>query len=189
MIVSEGRHEAGGALETLVRRLASHRSLGTCDHDRVANPRIHTHRGRGQGFFKRAVRWLLTAQERGYEALVLVVDEDGRRERRQEISDAQDSTTDAIRRALGVAIRTFDAWMLADEQALSRALDRVVDTQPAPEAIGDPKQVCANLLSSSTVECTLTEMYAAIASHADLGRIATRCPDGFAPFAARVRVL
>jgi hypothetical protein len=83
----------------------------------VSRKDIHAHHGKGQGYFKKALRWILEAERRGYDALVLVIDQDNTPERVQEINKAQNDQRVTLRRALGVAIRTFDAWMLADEQA------------------------------------------------------------------------
>lgn len=184
LLVSEGKHELGGALETLVRRLLPRELY--FDHDQVSRADIHTHRGKGQGFFKRAVRWLFEARKRGYEALVLVVDEDGRAERVKEISAAQQYGGVALPRAMGIAIRTFDAWMLADERALTFVLKYQVHRQPEPETISDPKRMCADLCGSRLSQ---TEMYAQLATVIVLSTLEQRCPLGFGPFAAKVRAL
>ena len=60
LLVSEGEHELTGSLETLVRRLSPHEL--DVDHVKVSQEGIHTHRGKGQGFYKQAVRWLLEAR-------------------------------------------------------------------------------------------------------------------------------
>src|SRR5688500_4798500 len=67
------------------------------------------------GLLKEMMRWRRRFHEetRGYDALVLVIDEDGISERVQELATAQQYAGSPIHRALGVAIRTFDAWMLA----------------------------------------------------------------------------
>lgn len=187
LIVSEGAHESGGALEALVTRLAA--SELRCEPDRLARRDIHAHHGKGRGFFKRAVRWLREARKRGFDALILVVDEDGHSERVREMAEAQAYEYVSLRRALGVAIRTFDAWMLADESALSTVLRCQVPRQADPEKHGNPKQVCADLLLRGRDGMTQTEMYAAVAARADIGTLEQRCPRGFAPFAKRVRGL
>ena len=187
LLVSEGKHELSGSLETFVRRL-SPLNL-EIDHDRVSRSDIHAHHGKGQGFFKRAVRWILEARKRGYEAIVLVVDEDGQSERIRELTAAQESTVVEFRRALGIAIRTFDAWMLADECALSAVLGRAIGRQPAPEEISNPKEVCVELRDQSKAYMTQSEMYGKLAEVIELRVAQERCPRGFAPFAARVRSL
>ncbi len=187
LIVSEGPHESGGALEVLVTRLAT--SELRCEPERMACQEIHAHHGKGQGFFKRAIRWLLEARKRGFDALILVVDEDGQSGRVRDIAAAQAYENVSLRRALGVAIRTFDAWMLADERALTTVLRYQVARQPAPENNMDPKQACADLQVRGEHGMTQTQMYAAVAAHVDIGTLEQRCPRGFAPFAKRVRGL
>jgi hypothetical protein len=189
LLVSEGWHERAGALEALVRRVAAR--IQSCEWDKVTRDDIHTHRGKGQGFFKRAVRWMLEARKRGYDALVLVIDEDGRRERLSELESAQqeDVVTSRFSRALGAAVRTFDAWMLADEQALCAVLSVPVNTQPSPEHIVDPKSVCAALLEQSGCHLSQRELYAKVAEQLDVGQLEQRCPIGFGSFAERLRSL
>src|SRR5262245_10831516 len=150
LLVAEGKHERGkedrdGALETLVCRL--HQGISQCDLDRVSRNDIHIHYGRGQGYFKKALRWILEAEKCGYDAIVLIIDQDNAPERVQEITKAQnDQRVTLLRRALGVAIRTFDAWMLADEQALTHVLGYAVSPQRSPEEMSDAKGMCTQLL-------------------------------------------
>src|SRR5687767_12965367 len=144
LIVGEGAHEEAGALQTFVERLAG-RPLD-CQFRRVKDANVHTHHGKASGMEKKAIRWMLDAKRDGYDAVVFLVDEDGYRERVAQVDRAQDDRTSDIARALGVAVRTFDAWMLADERALTETLGRNVDRQPDPERIRDPKAECARLL-------------------------------------------
>ena len=129
------------------------------------------------------------AQKRGFDGIVLVIDEDGQSERRQQIDEAQDYSGTAIPRALGVAIRTFDAWMLTDEKALSKVFGITIRRQPDPEKITDPKKGIDELRDASMVDMRRGELYARIASEAAMESIETRCSKGFAPFAKRVREL
>jgi hypothetical protein len=186
LIVGEGKHELAGAMLALVGRLAP----TGCVFDQ-ANVRhdIHVHHGKGRGYFKRAVRWMLEAQKRGYDALVLLIDQDGFSERTKELADAQAFDGAAIPRALGVAIRSFDAWMLADERALSSVLGCAVSRQPDPETIVNPKESCSDLLANASQPFSQTQMYAEVAKAFDLDVVANRCPKGFAPFAERVRAI
>src|SRR5438105_859781 len=175
LIVSEGKHELGGALKTLVVRLSG--KAMECNVMKISDPALRVHHGKGPGFFKKAVRCMLHAQSNGYEAVIVVVDEDGERDRRRQFNDAQEHQLATIPRALGIAIRTFDAWMLADEQALAKALGAPVQRQPAPEQIRDPKQVCIDLWMAHDLGEGLTEMYAVVAQHAHIETIEDRCPD------------
>ncbi len=188
LIVGEGKHEGGGALESLVQRLSA-KPL-QCEFDRVGRNDIHAYHGKGQGYLKKAIRWMREAENRGYDALVFLIDQDKWPERRTELNAAQEHMTIArIARAMGVAIRTFDAWMLADERAVSTTLECAVQTQADPEAMHDPKSVCKRLLDDSGSSITQAEMYAKIADQARLETLEQRCPRGFAPFATRVRGL
>ena len=188
LLVSEGKHELAGALETLVRRLFSPREI-EIDHDKVSIADVHAYHGKGQGYTKRAIRWLLDARKRGYDAIVLVIDEDGQTERVREIAEAQKHEGFEFQRAFGVAIRTFDAWMLADEQALTAVLGCQIQCQPAPESEKDPKQACKDLRDAGEADISQTEMYVRIAERVNLLLLEQRCPRGFAPFADRVRRL
>ena len=109
LLVAEGRHERGkedrdGALETHIRRLRQ--DIVQCDLDRVSRNDIPVHPGKGQGYFKKAIRWIEEAEKRGYDALVLLIDQDNTPQRVQEVTEAQKSQLVTLRRALGVAIRT-----------------------------------------------------------------------------------
>jgi len=185
LVVSEGKHEQAGALETLLRRLGGDQA--TFALDRVSSNSIHAFHGKGGGYFKRALRWLLEAEKRGLDALVLLIDQDGQNDRSEQIRDAQDSSLSQLPRAMGVAIRTFDAWMLADEKALSEVLGCVVARQAEPETIRDPKRVCAGLLTNGQNQMAQREMYVRIAHRLDVVVLVSRCPSGFRPFAERVR--
>lgn len=122
----------------------------------------------------------------------MVIDQDGDADRLPEMSKAQEeaSVTAGIPRALGVAVRTFDAWMLADETALSNTLGYQVQQQRLPEANRDPKASCAQLLEQNrAVELRQREMYSEVAKLADLQLLAIRCPTGFGVFLDRLRNL
>lgn len=186
LIVGEGKHERGGALESIVRRLSPQADL-EFENDRLANCDIHASHGKGSGYYKKAVRWMLEAKKRDFDGCVLVVDEDGKPERRSDIDSAQESPLGIRCRALGVAVRQFDAWMLADERALTQVLGGTVQRQRAPEEISDPKRACEQLRDASESGLGLSEMYAGVADAADLALVAERCPHGFAPFADRLR--
>jgi uncharacterized protein DUF4276 len=187
LVVAEGKHEQSGALGNFLQRLGGDDAV--FEFDRVANNRIRAFHGKGDGFFKRSVRWLLEAQKRGFDALILLIDEDGDRKRVDQMARAQNFTRWQFQRALGVAVRTFDAWMLADETALASVLGHPVDRQRDPETIHDPKQVCAGLLETSRNPLGQAEMYARVAQEANIEVIEERCPRGFVPFASRVRAI
>jgi hypothetical protein len=190
LIVAEGKQERSGSLETLVRRLLG-RDL-QFDVDDIHRRLAPLHGIGGFDYCKRALQWLQDAQKRGYDAIVLLLDEDGFSDRIKGIDQAQvrQSKTTMLPRALGVAVRTFDAWILADELALSNVLGRTIQCQSSPEGMRDPKSVCQQLLDETTgCELGQAEMYALVAEKTRLATLELRCPIGFKPFAERVRAL
>jgi hypothetical protein len=190
--VSEGPSELGdgvspGALENLLHGL-----IGdfTCKKKKVSDSReLLRLRGKGRGCFKRAVMWMRYARDNGFDGIVLVIDQDDDPKRSSDLSEAQDYALSNCRRAFGVAIRTFDAWILADDSALSTVLGTTIPRQPDPEQIKDPKSECTRLRDASGKNIDLRDLYAEVASKADLDTISERCPKGFRPFADRVRRL
>jgi hypothetical protein len=199
LVVSEGRHELGkqvdggqeepGALKVLLRKLAGDDANVIFECDRMSSNAVRAWHGKGPGHFKRAVGWLKEAEKRRVDALILLIDDDKKpRERRsQQIADAQGSSLSVLSRAMGVAIRTFDAWILADEKALTDVLGYTVTRQPDPETIRDPKEVCARLLANGQNRMAQSEMYAEVAHRIDINILSSRCPTGFRPFAGYVR--
>jgi len=193
LVVSEGEHEQGGALENLLRRLGGQEAEFV--FDRVQRDDIHTHSGKGSGYTKRALRWLKEAKKREMDALVLLVDQDNPEYRRSEqLREAQEYYNPKVSaltlpRAMGVAIKMFDAWMLADEKALTTVLGCTIVKQRNPETIRRPKEVCQKLRDDAVNQMAQREMYAEIALRLDLNTLSSRCPKGFKPFAERVRHL
>ncbi len=195
LIVSEGKHEIGSlgqvsALEILVSRLLGRKP--EFERRKVSDPEVHAHRQPGihDGYEKRALAWMRFAERMGYCAIVLLVDEDEQKHRRLELDKAQDNAKIEVRRALGIAVRTFDAWFLADEKALSTVLCRIIPCQRNPEKFSEPKEQCRKLLDGSpAVELSTAEFYAQVARHVDLEVLETRCEKGFQTFAYRVRAL
>jgi hypothetical protein len=156
----------------------------------IRDSRVGALHGKGRGYFKRALRWMRQATRDGFDALVLLIDEDGDPDRIGQIAEAQEhwSMSD-IPRALGVAIRTFDAWFLADEQAITAVLGGPVQRQPDPEREQTPKDRCRSLVDNAGSGVALRDLYRELSEQIDLTKLEARCPRGFAPFAARVRDL
>ncbi len=180
LVVGEGDHEEQ-ALPILVKQLNC--SIQDAAFDRIKNTR-HIH-GKGSRILKKAVGWSIEAQSRGFDALVLLMDEDGDADRRRAIEEAQASHLHPIPHACGIAIRTFDAWFLADQLAVSRVLGRTVQRQADPEDVRNPKGQCTALIAVGEI-ATLAEFYRLVAHEMDLAAVGERCPHGFRPFAERV---
>lgn len=189
LLVSEGAHEEAGALEALVRRAVPR--IDQCQWARVSDRRFQVQPGKGGGLYKRLLQWVLEARRSGFDALVLVIDEDGHRERIREVDQAQAEVdrTYHFPRALGIAIRSFDAWMLADESALTTVLQCPVQRQPSPEDNRDPKSSCRELRDAGSEQISLRDLYAKVSVCVDLQLLSERCPKGFGTFLGRLRSL
>jgi hypothetical protein len=194
LLVAEGESELGnlqveGSLAVLVRRLLpeTREIVGRKVSDRAV--RTHRQPGQGGGFERRALLWLRYAGAAGFDALVLVIDEDGDPQRGSELDAAQRRQEFPLGRAFGLAIRTYDAWMLADERALGAALGGAVGRQRSPERLRDPKRTLNQLSSRHACKIGFAALCAAVAARVDLECLAARCPQGFSPWADRVRAL
>jgi hypothetical protein len=196
LIVSEGPNELGkaehaGALEALVARLRT--DVTEFDSITVRHPELGKVHAKGEGgMFKRAIACLRYAERYRFDAVVVVVDQDDEKYkyRRNEFSRAQESDKYlGVRRALGVAVLTFDAWMLADEVALTGAFGTgtAVMTQPNPEMMGDAKSQFKRLRDTYGCEEGSSELYAEVARRARIEVLEERCKEGFGVFARRVR--
>ncbi len=166
LVVSEGPNELGGALAALVERLSS--ATHEFDHEKVSSSAIHVHAGKGPRLVKRAIQWMLKARKDGYDGLVLVIDHDGDDDRIGHLNQAQGHAgISDVPRTLGVAVKAFDAWMLADEKALTQILGEQIDCQPSPEDNPAPKETCQALVAESNNFGGLTELYSALAPKSD----------------------
>src|SRR4051812_29788471 len=191
LVVGEGAHELGGddsegALLKIVRQFLPEGTQIQKEKWSANVPRLH---GKGDGIFKRAVQWMRKASDHGYDAVVAVIDQDGDAGRARSLSEAQDYSGVAIPRAIGIAIREFDAWMLADEAALSGALEVPIDRQRDPESDRDPKLTCRRIITEARVAIAQRDFYARVAELLTPDTLAARCPGGFGVFAERLRTL
>lgn len=193
LLVAEGKNEHGdqhknSALAILVHRLCNNSPMVEFEHCKVNDQRFRRYRPRGKGirYAQVIAGFLRGAEIRGIDAVVFLIDEDGDPERRRAVNDGQTVATPTLPRACGVAIRSFDAWMLADENAIGQALGIPVQRQAEPEQQRYPKQDCRRLQQQSPCRLQPSQVYADIARNTDLERLAQRCPGGFAPFAQRI---
>jgi predicted ATPase len=75
----------------------------------------------------------------------------------------------------GVIVQELEAWLLADESAISKVISRPVRRQPDPiEDIASPKESLKRILSPELVYTR--EVARRIAAVADISRMADRCP-------------
>ncbi len=198
LVVSEGKHElnlddgepTNGPLVRLVARVLRSRGISPLEFERRAVKDLPPGmgvRGKAANYQHRARAWIHKAQIDGFDAIVLLVDQDRNPDRRIGLDAAQAETRLHLPRAIGLAVESFDAWMLADEQAISKATEKTVFRQKNPETIKDSKAVLHALIE--TLGETRTTMYLLIAEHSNLETLIERCPEGFAPFHARLTQL
>jgi hypothetical protein len=189
LVVSEGKNELEGALAALVQRCLGRQDI-EFEQMNIRDDSVRHIRGVGDRLTKKALAWVLAAQNRGFDAIVIVIDRDGDIQRPRQFDAAQDDVrVTTLPRALGVAVESFDAWALADEQALSVVLEAAIARQQNPEQQKDPKESCDRLLRDSNVSMSRSELYARVAQYVDLRTLQDRCPKGFAVFAKRVENL
>lgn len=190
LLVSEGAHEIGGsageigALEILVRRHCPG-SAADITTRRVNDPSVKTAGGRENRWFGRCLAWLREAERSKFDLLVFVVDHDGDPDGRVaalRLAQEERSASISIPRAFGLAIRTFDAWMLADTTATTSAVGHPVPTSPDPERIDEPKRLFESMVRGVGESAPVREIYARVAAQADLAVLARRCPRGFESF-------
>ena len=199
LVVSEGIHELGSEhpgserispLSRLVERICGDAITLELSHAKLNDPRrARVQQGKGGPFLKKTLAWLREAEREGHEALVLVMDRDDDSSRIRQFDEAQADSRIGLRRAFGVAIRSFDAWILADETALSKALGAQVPCQKSPEEDPDPKETCIGLCKSSPTPPRLRDLYADVLGAVSIDRLEERCPNGFGPFRKRVEAL
>lgn len=113
LLVGDGVNELHGALQSIVARVCT--KCHSFQTEMVKN--IRATQGRGDGFFKKAIASATEARKRGCDAVVFLIDEDGDGSRVAAIDKAQaNEVISEFPHAFGVAIRRFDAWILADER-------------------------------------------------------------------------
>lgn len=207
LVVGEGKSELGdeppGPLAQIVHTLLG--EPANCEFTRqtfAGLPKVHAglpHKGSGNS--RKVKVALIKAADEGYDALVLVHDRDRDIKMAREMLEAPDSArTEAPTyryppAAVGIAIETFDAWMLADERALSKVLEQTIQTQSDPEKLAGkkdtgrhPKDVMEQLVAQSEAGyAVFWKAYPTIAAEIDIATLERKCPDGFGAFAEKVR--
>jgi hypothetical protein len=207
LVISEGRHEMGAALNVPLNSKALpalprlvHRLTG-CPPDvtyacKSFTDVPHAH-GKGHKYAKKAQQAIREAGQGGFDALAIVIDRDRRPDSRtlRPLRQGRDALAQEAfpACAIGTAVETFDAWMIADGKAAKAAGGDPAKTHPNPESLDrkegtdkHPKDV-ADAVFDTEGGSGLGPMYAVVAEHVDLELLENACPQGFAPFAAEVR--
>jgi hypothetical protein len=142
---------------------------------------------RGHGLIASLPADARVLSELGAEIIVSVVDTNNTRAmtRVTALREARDRAQPSpLCFALGVAVHSIEAWLLADEQAIRVALaehtygDQPVPRQPDPETLPDPKAHLNDLMSYLTdgIEPGADRFVEAIVAHTDLRILRNRCP-------------
>ena len=194
LIVAEGEHELSGgtadaALPLLVRRLFGEGIDFRPVAKRIRELSGHMHPGRGNTLARKFIGIMRLAERDGYDAVIILIDQDDDRSRHHSATIAQETEYTLLPRAIGIAVRTFDAWFLADHAALSSAIDAQINMQPDPETNSDPKSILQGFNNVTNSERRLRDLYSVVASGANLEIVKQRCPVGFGVFAMRVEEL
>lgn len=206
----DGTVQREGCVPVFVRRLLAERQTQNAIEIRARElrkirtfprgPKRITHSEHGYSNKLRVVLGLDLGREA--DAIVVVVDRDGERnfDRIEELQKGRDELL-ATRKpcAVGVAIEMIEAWLLADEQALTQVLGTTVPRQSDPESLSsrdeqseqNPRGRLLHLIENTRGKLTTTGDFAAlcaeIANAASIAVIETRCKEGFEPFARQVR--
>jgi hypothetical protein len=214
LVISEGPHELGHkhdvflddgelpALPILVRRLVEARvamsftcrPLKTVGKARVNDIVKTTVEARAAGLARKVLQGLTEAKIDGFDAVVVLIDRDGDPDSKRlvPLQRGRDSHWARIPVcAVGTAVETFDAWMIADPGAIEKAGGDKSKHRPDPEKLNGkegtdkhPKDWAAKIFGGGK---GLGEAYATVAAHVDIEHLRKSCPKGFAPFADDVR--
>jgi hypothetical protein len=200
---NEEGDERRGAVSVLVRRvLAEKFGRDIADHEieRAVLPRVHAQSDQVSGYPRKVMLAIKEAAARRCTSVAIVVDRDrtpggSRLAQLREGRALSEGSGEPLAQgtALGVAVETVEAWLLADEKALNDALGLAPPT-PAiagpeeldggPKTESHPKNVFRKLVKRGT---SAGEPYDGVAERVRLELLERRCKLGFAPFAEEVR--
>ena len=196
VVLSEGPNEIGREREPIHAEddlpalpCLVHRLLGAPPHVKYRSDKL-----REVAHVRHLDKKVMAAMEKARvekaDALAVVVDRDGPgRANRRRLSQLQAGrnalpATLGVPCAVGVAVEAFDAWMIADKEALSAAPgDGKPQAHADPESLGPGK---AKEHAQGQLGRARSDKYAAIAAKIDLNLLKRKCPRGFKPFAQEV---
>ncbi|HUU23082.1 MAG TPA: DUF4276 family protein, partial [Phycisphaerae bacterium] len=175
-----------------------HRLLGSPDSIRYdcrpLRSVMHVH-GKARNDFARKVKGAMrTAKLQGHKGVVVVIDRDREPDRKRigALREGRDSMQAdvPVPCAVGTAVETFDAWMIADPAAIRAAGGDASMSRPDPEKLDGraetdrhPKVLATKAFGGRR---ELPQKYAEVAASVDIDLLRRCCPQGFAPFAAEV---
>jgi hypothetical protein len=209
LICGDGKHELGQpgehfrsddpnrelpALPRLVHRLLGEPPGFACQTMGWKDVTAAVHPGKGHAHTKKVIVAALQARKSGLDGMVVLVDRD--RKHRSETIEPLTSGRESpqcpqrLPIALGVAIETFDAWMICDGSAVAAAGGDQQHSHSRPEnlrgsedAPDHPKVRAALAFGGGG----LGAAYKRVAQLVRLDELEKSCPDGFGEFAKDVR--
>jgi len=203
-VFSEGRHDLGSELDVeldrsalpALPRLVDRRIDQPDDTVYVCRSFHKTKRvlgGTTPKLAKKVARALREASGGKFSSVVIVVDRDRDPDRTRQLRQGRDllEYQGLPPCAVGTAVETFDAWMIADPNAVEAAGGDKGKCHASPESLDGtedrgrhPKSYAAAAFGGVD---GLSVKYAAVARHLRIDYLERCCPQGFAPFAAEVR--
>ncbi|HZU95660.1 MAG TPA: DUF4276 family protein [Planctomycetota bacterium] len=194
-----GAHGAIRALTASVLARRFGRAINEWEIEVEHLPRLQ----RTNGFPSKVVAAIRLARSRQCTSAAIVIDNDRTGDRRLRLlsEGRDDALADgdpsmaalANHTALGVAVECMEAWLLADEGALSRAAEAEIARQPDPETFqgrpgeaDHPKARLASVLALHEGDKHPAELREAAARNANPENVAARCPS-FKKYADELR--
>ncbi len=112
------------------------------------------------------------------ELIVILIDND-REERNERLKaltvKCRNSNCNYDFIVIGIAVEALEAWLLADEYALSKIADRVIPRQPNPEDINKPDEILKQVIQFSIMGKPYHEVLRGIVSELNLDIVLERC--------------
>jgi hypothetical protein len=118
---------------------------------------------------KKLLRQLLTWPTRPPHFAIVLVDEDGESSRRRALTEATEGLP--LPRVIGVAVREFEAWLVADVRAVREVIAPAIEVPAAPESLdpGRAKELLQNWISAAGAKEITLRMQ--LAARSDLGML------------------
>ena len=206
LVLGEGAHELGHrlneplsvedllALPSLIERLLNSPKTA-CYECRPFRLVGRARGGRARSYKRKVMNAIEQASIKGFAAVVILIDRD--RQPDKDRIGALAAGRDSVLRAgsppcaVGTAVETFDAWMIADGKAIGGAGGDQSRSHPSPEKLDGreqsgrhPKDVVERIFGG---RAGLARKYAIVAAEMDLALLEKCCPNGFRPFAEEIR--
>lgn len=149
LVLGDGPHELGHDWEHLLEPDSLpalpgliHRLLGSppgAMYDCRLLRRVQHTRGKGPTATKKVIAAVTIARQTGFDAVAILVDRDRARttDKLRPLLAGRDKaeTAGGPPCAVGVAVETFDAWMIVDTNAVARAGGNQAQCHPDPESL------------------------------------------------------